>query len=379
MRNRLTFVLAAACFAAPAIAQQRPAAARASAQVMPINFDPAVATNALRYRYIGPVGNRVSAVTGVVGDPNVYYAGAASGGIWKTTDGGINWQSIFDDHEVSSIGALAVARSDPNIVWAGTGEPHIRSHVSIGNGIYKSTDAGRTWRRMGLEESGRISRVLIHPTNPDIVYAAAQGHGYGPQQQRGVFRTRDGGQTWERVLFVDENTGPSDLVMDPSDPNKLFAGMWQLLIRTWGRESGGPGSGLHVTRDGGTTWTKLRGNGLPEHTIGKIGLGIAQSNPNRVYALIETGDGVPYKGQPTDNGELWRSDDGGVTWKVVSYDRNLACRQPYYTRMAVSTDNQDEVYFMCATYSRTLDGGLTNRAGQGGGGGGGFGGGGGGG
>lgn len=341
---------------------------------MPVNFDPSTAS-LLRFRYIGPVGNRVSAVTGVVGDPNVYYAGAASGGIWKTTDGGINWQSIFDDHEVASIGALAVARSDANIVWAGTGEPHIRSHVSIGNGIYKSTDAGRTWRRMGLEESGRISKILIHPSNPDIVYAGAQGHGYGPQQQRGVFRSRNGGQTWERVLFVDENTGPSDMAMDPSDPNKIFVGMWQLLIRTWGRESGGPGSGLYLTRDGGNTFTKLQGNGLPIHTIGKIGLGIAQTNPNRVYALIETGDGVPYKGQPTDNGELWRSDDGGNTWKVVSYDRNLACRQPYYTRMAVSPDNPDEAYFNCATFSRTLDGGVTNRSGAGGGGGGGGGGG----
>ena len=335
-------------------------AALAHAQVTPAVFDPSRATQ-LRFRHIGPVGNRVSAVAGIPGDPNTYYAGAASGGIWKSTDGGINWDPIFDDTDVHSIGALAVAPSNTNIVWAGTGEPHIRSHVSVGNGVYKSTDAGRTWRRTGLEESGRISRVVIYPTNPDIVYVAAQGHGYGPQQQRGVFRTRDGGATWQRVLFVDENTGPSDLVMDPSNPNVLFAGMWQLLIRTWGRESGGPGSGLYVSRDGGNSWTRLEGNGLPRHTIGKIGLAIAQSNPNRVYALIETGDGVPYKGQPTDNGELWRSDDGGRTWKVVSYDRNLACRQPYYTRVAVAPDNPDEAYFLCASFSRTLDGGATNR------------------
>ena len=340
----------------------------ATAQVTPTRFDPASATQ-LRFRHIGPVGNRVSAVAGIPGDPNTYYAGAASGGIWKSTDGGINWDPIFDDTDVHSIGAIAVAPSNTNIVWAGTGEPHIRSHVSVGNGVYRSTDAGRTWRRVGLEESGRISRVVIHPTNPDIVYVAAQGHGYGPQQQRGVFRTRDGGATWQRVLFVDENTGPSDLVMDPSNPNVLFAGMWQLLIRTWGRESGGPGSGLYVSRDGGNSWTRLEGNGLPQHTIGKIGLAIAPSNPNRVFALIETGDGVPYKGQPTDNGELWRSDDGGRTWKVVSYDRNLACRQPYYTRMAVAPDKPDEAYFLCASFSRTLDGGATNRtAGFGGGG-----------
>jgi photosystem II stability/assembly factor-like uncharacterized protein len=357
-------------------AQQRPATQRTPAQraaprptqqVSPITFDAATASQ-LRFRYIGPVGNRVSAVAGVPGDPNVYYAGAASGGIWKTTDGGINWQPIFDNVDVASIGFLAVATSNPNIVWAGTGEPHIRSHVTVGNGVYKSTDAGRTWKRMGLEESGRIGKIAIDPGNPNIVFVAAQGHSYGPQQQRGVFRTRDGGETWERVLFVDENTGAIDVEMDPTNPRVLFAATWQLLIRTWGRESGGPGSGLYVSRDGGSNWTKLEGNGLPVHTIGKSDIAIAPSNPNRVYALIETGDGVPYKGQPTDNGELWRSEDGGYRWQVVSYDRNLACRQPYYTRMVVSPDNPDEAYFMCATFSRTMDGGVTNRGAGGGGG-----------
>lgn len=375
--RRIVALLALVLIPAGAIAaqqQQQPATRRAQAQrataqqATPIAFDAASVASQLRYRYIGPVGNRVSAVVGIPGDPNVYYAGAASGGIFKTTDGGINWESIFDDFNVASIGALAVARSNPNIVWAGTGEPHIRSHISVGNGVYKSTDAGRTWKLMGLEESGRVGRIVIHPTNPDIVYIAAQGHSYGPQQQRGVFRTRDGGATWERVLFVDENTGAIDLVMDPSNPNKLFAATWQLLIRTWGRESGGPGSGIHVSHDGGTTWTKLKGNGLPVFDVGKIGLAIAQSNHNRVYALIETGDGVPFHGQPTDNGELWRSEDGGVNWKVVSYDRNLACRQPYYTRMVVAPDNPDEAYFMCASFSRTLDGGASIRtASQGGG------------
>src|SRR5437762_1611038 len=316
----------------------------------------------LRYRYIGPVGNRVSSVAGIPGDPNVYYAGAASGGIWKTTDGGIHWAPIFDSQDVSSIGALAVAPSNPNIVWAGTGEPFIRSHISIGNGVYKSTDAGRTWTRMGLEQSGRIGRFAIDPKNPDIVFVAAQGHSYGPQQERGIYRTTDGGKTWTRVLFVDPNTGGIDVVMHPTNSQTLFAAMWQLEMHTWSRESGGPGSGLFVSHDGGTTWTKLKGNGLPTHTIGKIGLAFAQSKPDRIYALIETGDGVPLHGQPTDNGELWRSEDGGSTWKVVSYDRNLACRQPYYTRMAVSTDNPDEAYFLCATFSRTLDGGVTNTA-----------------
>lgn len=316
----------------------------------------------LRFRYIGPVGNRVSSVAGVTGDANVYYAGAASGGIWKTTDAGIHWAPIFDDKDVSSIGALAVAPSNPSIVWAGTGEPFIRSHISVGNGVYKSTDAGRTWTRMGLEQSGRIGRFAIDPKNPDIVFVAAQGHSYGPQQERGIYRTTDGGRTWTRVLFVDPNTGGIDVVMHPSNPQMLFAAMWQLEMHTWTRESGGPGSGMFVSRDGGTTWTRLRGNGLPTHTIGKIGLAFAPSKPDRIYALIETGDGVPFHGQPTDNGELWRSDDGGNNWRVVSYDRNLSCRQPFYTRMAVSTDNPDETYFLCATFSRSLDGGVTNTA-----------------
>jgi photosystem II stability/assembly factor-like uncharacterized protein len=323
-------------------------------------------TPQMRFRYIGPVGNRVAAVAGVVGDPNTYYAGAASGGIWKTSDAGIHWQPIMDDQQVAAIGALAVARSNPNIVWAGTGEPWIRSHITLGNGIYKSTDAGRSWQRMGLDSTGRIARIVIDPANPDVVYVAAQGHSYGPQQQRGVFRTRDGGKTWERVLFVDENTGAIDVVMDPTNPQVLFAATWQLVIRTWGRESGGPGSGIYTSRDGGTTWRRIVGNGLPIRPFGKVGLAIAPSNPNRIYALIETGDGVPIHDEPTDNGELWRSDDGGNNWKVVSYDRNLACRQPYYTRMAVSSDNPDEAYFLCADFSRSTDGGVSNIAARGG-------------
>ncbi len=332
-------------------------------------YDPAAAAP-LRWRYIGPVGNRVASVSGVVGDANTYYAGAASGGIWKSADGGVHWDPIFDDQKVHSIGALAVSRSNTGIVWAGTGEPWIRSHISIGDGVYKSTNAGRTWAKMGLPESGRIGRIVIHPTNPDIVFVAAQGHSYGPQQERGLYRTIDGGTTWQRVLFVDENTGSIDVVMDPSNPNKLFAAMWQLEMHTWSRVSGGKGSGIFQSMDGGTTWKRLEGNGLPTHMIGKVGLSIAHSNPMRIYALIETGDGVPYKGEDTDNGELWRSDDGGTNWKVVSYNRDLACRQAYYTRVTTSTDNPDEAYFTCASFSRTLDGGLSSSTGGRGGGGG---------
>src|SRR2546426_6698138 len=237
----------------------------------------------LKYRYIGPVGNRVSAVAGVVSDPSVYYAGAASGGIWKTTDGGVHWQPMFDDQPVQSIGALAVAPSDPNVVWAGTGEAWIRSHISIGNGIYKSTDAGKTWQHLGLDNTGRIARIVVHPGNPAVASGAALGHSYGPQQERGIYRTTDGGKTWERVLFVDENTGASDVVMDPTNPRILFAGMWQIEIHTWGRESGGPGSGIYTSRDGGTTWTKLTAHGLPLKPFGKGGLALAPRNTRPLH------------------------------------------------------------------------------------------------
>ncbi|MGH8187042.1 MAG: WD40/YVTN/BNR-like repeat-containing protein, partial [Steroidobacteraceae bacterium] len=317
------------------------------------------ALSALRWRYIGPEGNRFSAIAGVPGDPLVVYAGSASGGIFKTTDGGINWDPIFDDHPVHSIGDIAIAPSDPSIVWAGTGESCIRSNISVGEGIYKSTDAGRTWTRMGLEKTGRIGKVVIDPQNPDHVLACALGHAYGPQQERGVFRTTDGGRNWERTLFADENTGCSDLEIDPSNPRKVFAGMWTLDIKTWGRESGGPGSGLYTSSDAGVTWKKLTGNGLPSKTVGKTMVAIARSNPERIYALFETGDGVPWKGQETETGQLWRSDDGGQRWQRISSDRNWMGRAHYYSHMEVAPDNENEAYALNASWSISRDGGRT--------------------
>ncbi len=325
--------------------------------------------DAMRWRYIGPVGNRTTSIVGVPGQPYIYYAGSASGGIFKTIDGGIHWEAIFDGQPVSSIGSLAVAPSDANIVWAGTGEAWIRSHISVGQGIYKSTDAGKTWKLMGLEKTGRIGHIAIDPKNPDIVLACALGHAYGPQPERVVFRTTDGGKTWDRVLFTDEDCGCSDIAMDPNNPRILFAGMWPFEIHSWGRESGGPGSGLYMSRDEGATWKKLTGHGLPTRTTGKFALAIARSNSNRVYALIETGDGVPYKGQETDRGKLWRSEDGGENWRLVSYDRSLGGRTHYYFRVAVSPENENETYFLTAGYAVSLDGGETTRAGGGGGGG----------
>ena len=314
----------------------------------------------MKYRHVGPVGNRVVSIVGIAGDPLTYYTGAASGGIWKTKDGGLNWRPIFDGKPVHAIGALAVAASDPNVVWAGTGEPFIRSNVSIGDGVWKSTDAGETWTHMGLTKTGRISRMVIHPTNPDVVYTASLGHAYLPQKERGIYRTKDGGQNWDLVLTVNDSTGASDLIMDPNNPRILFAGMWQLDIKTWGRESGGPGGGIFMSRDGGDTWKKLKGSELPKLPVGKVAVCNTPANSERIYALIETGDGVPWHGRETETGELWRTDDGGKSWELVNHDRDLAGRTAYYSRCAVSTDDPDEVYFLAAAYSITKDGGLTS-------------------
>jgi len=304
----------------------------------------------LKYRHIGPPGNRTAAVCGVPGDPLTYYVGAASGGVFKSTDGGYSWQPIFDDQPAQSIGALAVAFTDPNVVWAGTGESFIRSNVSIGNGVYKSTDAGKTWKHMGLEKSGRIGRVAIDPRNPDVVFVAAMGHCYGPQKERGVYRTKDGGKNWEQVLFADENTGAFEVAMDFNNPRILFAGMWPLHIYTWGRDSGGPNGGIWKSTDGGDTWSRLTGHGLPEPPIGKVGLAIAQSNSDVVYALIETGG-------PPNRGVLWRSSDGGENWELTSYNRLLNERPAYASRILVNPADEDEVYFAANSMSRTLDGG----------------------
>ena len=313
----------------------------------------------MTYRHIGVVGNRIASVSGVVGDPLTYYVGAAAGGLWKTEDGGMSWRPVFDDQDVHSVGALAVSHSDPQIVWAGTGEPHIRSNVTVGDGVYKSTDGGENWEHMGLDAAGRVSRVVIHPTNPDIVYIGVLGHAHGPQAERGVFRTQDGGQTWEHVLFVDEDTGASSVIMDPNNPRILFAGLWTVVFNVWGRESGGPGSGIYMSRDGGDTWTKLEGHGLPTLPVGKVDVCMSAADSRRVYALIETGDGVPWKGQPTESGELWRSDDGGSEWELINHSRDLGGRTGYYNNCRVTPDDADEVFFLTSGLARSLDGGIT--------------------
>jgi len=310
----------------------------------------------LHFRFVGPEGNRAIAAIGEPGNPLVAYIGAASGGIWKTEDGGVHWRAVFDSATSQAIGALAMAPSAHNILWAGTGETFfIRSMTALGDGVYRSTDAGRSWQHAGLDSTGRIARIVINPTNPDIVFVCALGRAYGPEQQRGVYRTADGGKTWTRVLFVDPNTGCSDLAIDPGDPNTLFAGMWQFEVKTWHLQSGGPGSGLWASRDGGLTWKRLAGRGLPPatHVIGKVALAVAPSNPNTVYALIEDRD-------PT----LYRSDDRGTTWRVQSRNHDLAERAPYYVRFAVAPDDEDRLYFVSVRVTVSRDGGQSlNRIG----------------
>jgi photosystem II stability/assembly factor-like uncharacterized protein len=304
----------------------------------------------LRFHFVGPAaGGRIAAVAGVPGDTTTYYAGAASGGVWKSTDGAKTFVPVSDAIDASAIGALAVAPSDPKIVWAGTGEAWaIRDSDVMGDGVYKSVDAGATWTHMGLDETGRIGRIIVHPTNPQIVYVCALGRTTGPQQERGVYKTTDGGKTWTRSLFADPNTGCSGLAMDAVNPSVLFAGTWQVEMHTWAELSGGPGSAVYKTTDEGATWKKLE-NGLPKSPVGKIDVAVAPSNSQRVYALIQT----------AAQGSLWRSEDAGATWKTVSYDRRLIGRAGYYIRIAVNPKDPDEVLIASSSFHRSTDGGST--------------------
>jgi photosystem II stability/assembly factor-like uncharacterized protein len=303
----------------------------------------------LRYRFIGPDGNRAIAAIGEPSNPAVMYIGAASGGIFKTDDGGVSWKPIFDNQEVSSIGSLAMSPSDNKQIWAGTGETFvIRPAHSVGTGIFKSKDGGKNWQNMGLEKTGRIGRVIVHPTNPEIVYACAAGHLYGPQQERGLYRTKDGGKSWQKVLFVNESTSAIDLTMDTADPNILYAAMWQININTWGLKSGGTSGGVYRSKDGGDTWEPLNEKifGKKDRPVGKVAVAVAPSNPKIVYALFEL-----------ESPALYRSDDGGESWKLQSNDHSMAERASYYTRLSVSSSNADEVHTICVKHGISKDGG----------------------
>ena len=304
----------------------------------------------LHFRFIGPDGNRAIAVAGVPGDPNISYVGAASGGIFKTEDRGVTWKPIFDSTDNSTVGALAVAPSAPKQVWAGTGETFlIRPAEAMGNGIYKSSDAGKSWKNMGLGATGRISRVIVDPSDSNTVYVASLGNTHAPQQERGVYKTTDGGKTWKQVLFVDKNTGCSDLAIDPQHPDILYAAMWQVAFNTWQMNSGGPGSGIFRTKDGGKTWERL--SGLPGgqgHPVGKTSVDVSFTHPNIVYALIEDTDPA-----------LYRSEDGGDTWKMMFQSHSMAQRASYYTRVRVSTGDPNDVFTICVTVMESKNGGKT--------------------
>ena len=335
---------------------------------------PARAVGGPRFEYVGPTSaGRISAAAAVAGKPGVYYAGAASGGVWKSSDGGTTWKPTFDKETSQAIGALAVSQTNPSIVWAGTGEAWaVRDMDMMGDGIYKSTDAGETWTKMGLVETGRIGTIVIHPTNENIVLVCALGRATGPQKERGVFRTEDGGKTWQQTLFVDENTGCSGLQMSQKDPSVVLAGTWEIYLQTHVLESGGMGSGIHISRDGGKTFTKITDPGMPKSPYGKTDVAIAPSDGNRMYALIQTGaDGVQTWGSskrmPSQaQGSVWRSDDGGKSWKNVSWDRRLIGRAGYYIRIRVSPDDPNHLLVANSTLWRSRDGGKLWASGGGG-------------
>src|SRR3954452_16543856 len=306
---------------------------------------------ALRWRSLGPPrGGRSLGVAGSTARPLEYYFGATGGGLWKTSDGGVTWRPVTDGLiTTSSVGAVAVAPSNPDVVYIGTGEADIRGNIIQGDGAYKSTDAGKTWTKIGLVETQNISRIRVDPTNPDVVYVAAFGHHAAPNPERGVFRSKDGGKTWDKVLFRDNKTGAIDLVLDPNNPHVIFAAMWEAYLNSWEMSSGGPGSGIFKSTDGGDHWTEISRNpGLPKAMLGKIGLSVSGADSNRVYAQIEAEDGG-----------FFRTDDAGATWTKVTDRRDLRQRAFYYTRVFADPKTKDTVYELNVNFHKSTDGGKT--------------------
>jgi photosystem II stability/assembly factor-like uncharacterized protein len=303
----------------------------------------------MQWRLVGPFrGGRALTIEGVPGEPDTYYFGAVAGGVWKTIDGGANWTPLFDKEPISSIGAIAVAPSDHNVIYAGTGEAAIRGNTTYGTGVFKSIDGGKTWQNVGLKDTHQIGALIVDPRNENVALVAALGHAFGPNQERGIFRTTDGGKSWTKVLWKDENTGGIDLVFDPHNPNIVFASLWQTRRQPWFFSSGGLGSGLYRSEDNGVTWKHLEENGLPEGILGKIGIAISGADSNRVYAIIEAKEGG-----------LYRSDDAGVHWTRVNEDGRFRQRAWYFSKVYADPKSMDTVYLVNTGLFRSVDGGKT--------------------
>ncbi|HWP45292.1 MAG TPA: hypothetical protein VNO14_18765, partial [Blastocatellia bacterium] len=368
----LSILLSAAVAWGQAPVQQTPAPP-------PINQSSDPLLKNFRWRSIGPasMGGRIDDIVAVESNPSTFYIALATGGVWKTTNNGTTFEPIFDTYPVSSVGDIAISQSDPNIIWVGTGEQNNRQSSSFGDGIYKSTDAGKTFTNMGLKETQTIARVIIDHKDNDTVYVAALGHLFGPNPERGIYKTTDGGKTWALIKFIDQDTGFTDIVMDPADNKTLYAASYQRRRTPWGFNGGGPGSGIWKTTDAGKTWTRLEGAGLPKGTFGRIGLDVSRSNPNVVYAQIEvglspgTGGGGQQRGgggggrggqqeqaQPPnpERSGVWRSDDKGKTWRIMSNNNN---RPMYYSQIRIDPKNDQIVYTMGAPFYKSTDGGKT--------------------
>jgi len=352
MYRRLFALFLTAAFAVSLGSAARGQARRGAAPDASPSPAPVAPFNRLRWREVGPAvsGGRITSVVGSARDPKLYYVGSAGGGVWKSVNAGATWSPVFDDAGISSIGAVAIDPSDDNIVWAGTGETNPRNDVSYGNGIYRSADGGKTWKHLGLEATMQISSIAIDPRDGNTVTVGAMGDFFNDSDARGIYRTTDAGATWTKTLYVGPQSGISDLAVDPKNPDTMYAGVWQFRRVPWTFTSGGPDDGLYKSTDAGKTWTKLTGNGLPAGITGRIGLAIAPSNPQRIYALIEAKGGI-----------LWRSDDGGATWAMISDDTLVDQRPFYFSHINVDPSNPDHVFGVSEQLAESRNAGKTFR------------------
>jgi len=310
-----------------------------SVQAQQVNMD---IFKSMKARSIGPgaMSGRITAIDAVHDDPTTIYAGSASGGLWKSTSGGITWEPIFDNEKVHSIGAISIYQKNPNIIWVGTGEGNPRNSLNMGYGVYRSMDAGKTWQLMGLEKTRAIHRIIVHPDDPNTVFVGAIGSPWGTQEDRGVYKTTDGGKTWKKILYIDNKTGVGEMIMDPNNPNKIFVNMWEHRRYPWFFESGGASSGLYVTQDGGDNWKKLSAeeNGLPKGNLGRMGLAISKANSSKVYALIESSKNA-----------LYVSEDGGGKFTMINDKAEIGDRPFYYFEIHADPKNENRLYTL---YSR---------------------------